>query len=306
MNGDIILAMAVFGGVGSLVVLIYLLLGSQHQQIDTRLAEVSRLSPAGERPWYAAIEVLSNLGSRVMPEKKAKLESSRTLLRQAGFYRQYASAMFYAMRFLLLLLPILVGLALSAAEILPSNDAIVDGLIVGVIGTILPGSVVKRLKASRQRQIRRALPDTLDVIVICLDGGLSLPAAFSRVNEELGTAYPLLAKEINIVRKQIELGQSTAEAFREFAERFDVEELQSLALLIGQAEKYGASLVRTMRIQADALRLKRYQWAEAKAQEAPLKLIFPTVLCIFPALYIVLMGPAMMNVQQMLHSMGGK
>ena len=152
------------------------------------------------------------------------------------------------------------------------------------MGTLLPGLVIKRIKQARQRQIRRSLPDTLDVLVICLEGGLSLPASFARVTEELDAAFPLLAKEMNIVRRQIELGQPTADAFREFSQRFDVDELRSLALLIGQSEKFGASLVRTLRIQADSLRLKRYQWAEGEAQKAPLHLIFPTVLCIFPAL----------------------
>ena len=212
--------------------------------------------------------------------------------------------MYSAMRFLLLVLPALVGVALSAADILPMTAGIVYGLLVGVLGTFLPGLYIGQLKASRQRQVRRALPDALDVIVICLEGGLSMPAAFGRVTEELGTAYPLLAREMNIVRKQMELGQSTAGAFLEFSDRFGVDELRSLALLIGQAEKYGASLVRTMRIQADALRLRRYQWAEAQAQKAPLKLIFPTVLCLFPALYIVMMGPAGLQLYRMLQNLG--
>ena len=102
-----------------------------------------------------------------------------------------------------------------------------------------------------------------------------MPSAFARVNEELGAAYPLLSREMSIVRKQIELGQSTAAAFREFSDRFDVDELRSLALLVGQAEKFGASLVRTLRIQADAMRLKRYQWAEGAGPEGPAEVDLP-------------------------------
>ncbi len=304
MNGDVIMAVAAFGSVSSLVALVFLVLGSRNRQIDARLADAARPAPDRAPPWASAVAALSRLGAKVMPEKKAKIQTTESQLVQAGFYRQHASSIFAAMRFLLFAVPIFVGITLGSAEILPFNSGVLYGIIVGLAGTFLPGMVIKRIKKARQQQIRRALPDTLDVMVICLEGGLSLPASFARVAEELGAAFPLLAREMNIVRKQIELGQSTAGAFREFADRFDVEELRSLALLIAQAEKYGASLVKTMRIQADSLRLKRYQWAEAMAQKAPLKLIFPTVLCIFPALYIVLMGPAFVQLFKALDSMG--
>ena len=304
MSGNLILAIAAFGSVSSLIALLFVVTGSRNPQIDTRLAEVAQ--PAAERKpaLSAGIGFLSDLGAKIMPDQEGKLERARTRLLQGGFYRNYASATFFALRFLLLVLPILVGVVLAAVEILPVNEGIIYGIVVGLAGTALPGMLISRRHASRQKQIRRALPDTLDVIVICLEGGLSLPASFIRVTEELGTAYPLLTSELNIVRKQIELGHSTADAFREFADRIGLDELRSLALLIAQSEKYGASLVRTLRIQADGLRLKRYQWAEGQAQKAPLKLIFPTVVCIFPALYIVLMGPALVQLQDLLHAMG--
>jgi tight adherence protein C len=304
MTGNMILAMAAFGAASSLVFLVYLLTAPRSLEIDVRLADASRPSAEGKNPFASAAEALSNLGSKLMPEKETKLESAKARLLQAGFYRGRASAMFFAMRFLLLVLPVLVGLLLSFGDMISLTDGILYGAIVGAVGTLAPGIWVDRLKAGRQRQVRRALPDTLDVLVICLEGGLSLPASFARVSDELGTAYPLLAAEMNIVRKQIELGQSMAAAFRDFSDRFGIDELRSLSLLIGQAEKFGASLVRTMRIEADSLRVKRYQWAEAQAQKAPLKLIFPTVLCIFPALYIVLMGPAFLEIYKMLQGMG--
>jgi tight adherence protein C len=179
---------------------------------------------------------------------------------------------------------------------------ILYGTIVGVMGTLLPGVLIDSIKKRRQRRVRCGLPDALDVIVICLEGGLSMPASFARVAEELGTAYPLLSDEMTIVRRQMELGHAASEAFQHFADRFDLDELSSLALLIGQAERFGTSVVKTLIIQAEGLRIKRYQWAEAMAQKAPLKIIFPTVLCIFPALYIVLMGPAGVQLLQLLSS----
>ena len=210
-----------------------------------------------------------------MPDQKGKLDRVRARLLQAGFYRQHASAMFFALRFLLLVLPILVGVVLAGG-----NAA--HGRWHRVRHLRRPGGHGRAravgsgdCKAGRQRQIRRALPDALDVIVICLEGGLSMPAAFARVTEELGAAYPLLAAEMNIVRKQIELGQSTADAFREFADRFDVDELRSLALLIGQAEKYGASLVRTLRIQADGLAVETLSMGRGPGPKGPAEIDLP-------------------------------
>jgi tight adherence protein C len=239
-----------------------------------------------------------------LPTSDEKLDRVTNRLKQAGFYRSHSTSVFAATRFLLFLGPILVGFMLSLAGVLEVTQGILFGIFVGLFGTVLPGLVINHIKRKRQRQIRRGLPDVLDVVVICLEGGLSMPAAFSRVAEELGTAYPLLSNEMLIVRRQIELGHSASEAFQEFARRFDLDELNSLAVLIGQAERFGTSVVKTLIIQAESLRLKRYQWAEAQAQKAPLKLIFPTVLCIFPALYIVLMGPAGVRLYHLLMSLG--
>ena len=134
------------------------------------------------------------------------------------------------------------------------------------------------------------------MIVICLEGGLSLPASFDRVASELRTAHPMLADEMAILKREIQLGNTTGEALKKFANRFDIEELRSMASVVTQAEKYGASVTKALRVHADTLRLKRHQNAEAMAQEAPVKLVFPTVLFIFPALYIVMMTPAFMTV----------
>jgi tight adherence protein C len=147
------------------------------------------------------------------------------------------------------------------------------------------------------------MPDALDVIVVCVEGGLSLPASFARVSAELREAHPLLADEMSILQREVQLGRTTGEALREFADRFDVDELRSLASVVTQAERFGASIVNALRVHADTLRVKRHQNAEAMAQKAPVKLIFPTVLMIFPALYIVLMGPAAVQLLEMLENL---
>src|SRR5262249_14558026 len=116
-------------------------------------------------------------------------------------------------------------------------------------------------------------------------------SSLRRVASELRTAHPLLAFELNIVQREVQLGRSTGEALRQFADRADLEELRSLASVVTQAERYGASLVKSLRVHADALREKRLQYAEEMAHKASIKILFPTVLFIMPAMFIVVLGP---------------
>jgi tight adherence protein C len=302
MNGDDVLMLAVFGAASSLVLMIAILFGRRGRTVEKRLAG---LSPRGERDGLtqSASSWLYRLGQLLMPSNEASRGRIQKLLVQAGFYRRHSFGVFFGAKLLLMVSPVALGVVMSVAGLLPPSAAILAGAMVGLAGTLIPGVWLRNLTARRQKKIRRALPDALDVIVICLEGGLSLPASFARVSDELHTAYPLLAAEMLIVRKEIELGRGMGEAFQDLANRFDADELRSMAVLIGQAEKFGASLVRTLRVQADGLRLRRHQYAETQAQKAPLKLVFPTVLCIFPALYLVLIGPAVVQIVRMFSHM---
>jgi tight adherence protein C len=302
MNGDDILMIAAFGVASSVVFLLAALVGRRRGNVETRLAELSRADERGESG-RLVLSWLHRLGQVLMPDNDANRDRVQTRLMQAGFYRGHSFGVFLGMKFLLMVSPMVVGLAMSAVGMMPLSRALFLSAMVGLAGTLAPGIWLRSRRASRQIKIRRALPDALDVIVICLEGGLSLPAAIARVSDELHAAYPLLATEMLIVRKEIELGRAMGEAFQDLADRFDADELRSMAAMISQAERYGASLVRTLRVQADGLRLKRHQAAETKAQKAPLKLVFPTVLCIFPALYLVLIGPAVVKIMQMFGNM---
>jgi tight adherence protein C len=301
MSGETILLLAVFGVAGSLALLVGLLL-SGSGRIESRLADLSPRDESGGLAQSASVW-LPKIGRVLASDNESTKSYIQTRLIQAGFYRRHSAGVFLGTKLILMLLPVAVGALISAAGWLPLEYGVLYGALVGLAGTQLPGLWLSGRTARRRKKMRRALPDALDVIVICLEGGLSLPAAFARVSDELHAAYPLLASEMIIVRKAIELGRSTGEAFQDLADRFDADELRSMAVLIGQAERFGSSLVRTLRVQADGLRTARYQHAEAMAQKAPLKLIFPTVFCIFPALYIILMGPAGVQILEVIKQM---
>ena len=121
---------------------------------------------------------------------------------------------------------------------------------------------------------------------------MSVPASLSRVAAELATAHPMLAQELQIVEREIQMGRSPGEAMRQFAQRFDLEELRSLSSVIIQAEQFGTSVTKAFNVYADGMRIKRHQRAEEKAQRAIIHILFPTLLCIFPGIFIVLLGPA--------------
>jgi len=298
---------AVFIAVSSFVLLVAALVGGRRDPAEGRLAGATGTA---ERPSAQAAAArragapLPRIGAALMPDDNAKVDQLNTQLRRAGLYQRHSAAFYLGGKFVLMVLPMGVSLGLWGAGLLTMTQAVVAGAGVGLFGYIAPMAWLRKRKLQRQTQIRRALPDALDVIVVCMEGGLSLPASFGRVAAELREAHPLLAREMAIVRREIQLGRTTGEALREFADRFDAEELRSLASVVIQAERYGASIVKALRVHADTLRMKRYQYAETQAQKAPVKLIFPTVLCIFPALYIVLMGPAGVQLWEMLEKLG--
>ncbi len=170
-------------------------------------------------------------------------------------------------------------------------------------GVLAPGLWLDKQKKKRQTDIRRALPDALDLLVVCVEAGLSLPAALVRVTKELRTAYPMLSMELIIVHREVQLGHSTGEALRRFADRFDLEELRSLSSVVRQAERFGASIVNALRVHAETLRHKRTEQARERAQKATVKILFPTLLCIFPAIFVVVVGPAAFGIIEMFSRM---
>lgn len=292
MSGQMLLVICAFGFVSSLVFLVMFLLTTRQRSVDQKQAadlfDIETTDPAGAR----ASPLLRKLGTSLMPDDATKRQQLKQRILQAGFYRRHTTAVYLGSKFVLMVAPIAIGFALASVGFATVDQAILYGAIVGLAGNVGPSLWLDYFKKGRQQSIRRALPDALDVTIICMEGGLSLTGAFARVADELHAAYPLLASEMAIVRREMQLGRTTADALTQFADRFDIEELRSLASVIGQAERYGASLVSALRVHADSLRVRRHQEAEARAQKAPLKLIFPTVLFIFPALYIALMGPA--------------
>jgi tight adherence protein C len=184
-----------------------------------------------------------------------------------------------------------------------SQKAVFFAIGGGLLGVLVPSFWLDYYKKQRQATLRRALPDALDMIVLCLEGGISLTAAIQRVTDELQAAHPALAIEMGIVQREMQLGLSAGDALRKFADRYQLTDVQNLASVILQSEQFGASVVKALRVHADTSRQERQQYAEEMAQKATVKILFPTLLCIFPAIFIVILGPAAFQVAAMLAQM---
>lgn len=231
-----------------------------------------------------------NVRKRVDQDKRH--EELRRRLIQAGFYGKHAIFWMSASKVLSVVIPLAVALPVSYFTSLPIKVTAMIAGIVAIAGIIGPSFALDKFKKARQKRFRRAIPDSLDILSICLEAGMSLPSSLARVSQELATAHPELALELAIVDRETKMGRGVGESMRSLAERFDLEELRSMSTVIVQAEKYGSSLSDAMEVFALSMRVKRMYAAETLAQKAVAKILIPTVICILPALFVVTLGPA--------------
>ncbi|CAN5716625.1 type II secretion system F family protein [soil metagenome] len=310
----------------SAVLLVFTLVRGRSSRVDARLkglaTEERSLSISGSGPGSGfssaaqparglpgdpmrefARAALPKMGTPLVPTNEEERSRLKTQMIHAGLYGRQAMPIYLGVKMLLMVSPALIGLSLGMIGLVPPMYGLLGGACFGIAGMIGPSFWLDHKKKSRQLNFRRSLPDALDVLVICLEGGLSLTGSLRRVSDELQTAHPSLATELNIVQREIQLGRSTGEALQQMGIRSDLEEVRSLASVITQAEKYGASLVKSLRIHAETLRLKRQQQAEEMAQKAATKVLFPTLLFIFPAIFVVILGPAAFQIMEMFADM---
>jgi len=157
-----------------------------------------------------------------------------------------------------------------------------------------------RLAKRRQHRIRLALADALDLLVVSVEAGLGLDQALSRVGSELAFAYPDLADELRLINIELRAGKTRAEAMRNLADRTGVDDLRGLVTMLIQTDKFGTSVAQALRVYSDTLRTKRRQRAEEAAAKTGVKMVFPLVFCIFPAIWVVTIGPAAIKFVQVL------
>lgn len=237
-----------------------------------------------------------------MPEGLLSEEASHNKLVHAGFDGNAAPVIFSAIRLAsALLMPVLAFVAAPRDQPTWLAVAIVMGLVTGVSA---PQAVVDRLATARQERIRHAVPDALDLLVVCVEAGVSLDAAIIRVARELSNTHPDLALEFAQVVRRVNAGIPRERALLSLSQRTGVDELRTLVASMIQTERLGTSISRVLRINAETLRNRRRQKAEKRAAEAAIKMIFPLALFLLPALLAVILGPAAITLLSQMGSLG--
>ena len=286
----------------SLVTVVGLVLAGRNRRQTARLQELSGQHTAPlDQNYTAAISrvaqsALPKMGKSLLPEDEAGRTELKTRLIHAGLYKPQAIFFFLGVKLVLMVGPAFLGLLAGLIGFIPIQYGVIGGACAGVFGMIGPSFWLDRRMKKRQKQLRRALPDAVDLIVICMEGGLSLSGALRRVVGELRTAHPLLADELNIVQREVQLGQPLAKSLASFAGRTMLAELKSLSGVVQSAEQYGSSMVKSLQNYSETLRLQRQQQAEEMAQMAGTKILFPTLLFIFPSILIIILGPAAIQI----------
>lgn len=243
---------------------------------------------------------LSRAGAKLLPspERRARQEAR---LGRAGLYSPGALQILLGAKLILGLgLPLVGVLVLALLVPLSPDRALLVAAVLGGVGVVAPGAWLDQRTRAFQGALRRGVPDALDLIVLCVEGGGSLASAVQRVTEDLESAHPVLAAEMNIVQREMQMGLSAGESFKRFAERCGLDEVKELSAVLLQSERYGAGVAKALRVHADTCRQDRQQRAEEMAQKASVKILFPTLLCIFPAVFIVLLGPAAYQMSNLL------
>ncbi len=265
------------------------LAGGRTSVVDRRLREVvgDGVPVVEVQPRFdTVVGALKRLGNKV-PRSPAEMGKLRLRLVQAGFRSDEALPLFFGIRlavalgaFALIALPIVIRpnipLALGACG----------------LGWVLPGIVLARLAKRRQHRIRLALPDALDLMVVSVEAGLGLDQAMQRVSDEIEFAHPELSQDLRLVNLELRAGKARVDALRNLAERSGVDDVQSLVSMLIQTDRFGTSIAKSLRVHSETLRTKRRQRAEEAAAKTGVKMVFPLVFCIFPAIFVVTIGPA--------------
>jgi len=237
----------------------------------------------------------------VLPKSQAEVSIVRQRLIRAGYRRDTAINVFYGSK----VLTPLLACALAWVTGLGAWSPFFIYVCCLGLGFLAPDFWLGRQIKRRQQQIRRGLPDVLDLLIICIEAGLSLDQATARTAEELSNAQPQLCDELGIVVLEQRAGRPRAEAWKHLSERTDVDCLRNLVSMLVQSEQFGTSIAKTLRVHSDTLRTQRVQAVEEAAAKTTIKLIFPLVFFIFPSLFLVALGPAVISMMDSFKMLNG-
>jgi tight adherence protein C len=317
-----LLPFLVFGAIFAVIWLVLNVLSSRNTKAEERLARLGRTpsmmdvevmsqasqSGSFDRKMQNIIDKAMAFAKPMMPKTEMEQSQLRQELAMAGFRSENAPKIFLGLRTITLV----VSLIFLFTVVLPLNTpqespwdlyegamrAPVSTLLTVIVGLFGPTLVLTYLRRKRQESIFLTLPDVLDLMVVCVESGLGLDAAMRKVCEEMREHAPIITEEFNIANFQLQMGRPRRDVLHDLGIRTGVDDMKSLAAILVQADRFGSSVGQALRVQSDSMRIRRRQIAEEKAAKTAVKLIFPLVLFIFPGIFVVMAGPAAIQVQE--------
>ena len=275
--------------------------------IATRLARIAGIAaPVQEEAKFAdrqkerVRDTLANVGKMLPAVSTEKASRTQLLMIRAG-YR--SSEGLLAMRGVRVIFPIAALAGVYLTGMYRANPFLVPVMALG-FGYLLPDMWLTWRVKSRQHKLRRALPDALDLLVICVEAGLGLDQALLKVSQDMRISHPQLSEELQLVNMEMRIGKTRIDALRELARRTGLDDIKALVAMLIQTERFGTSIAQSLRVYSDDMRLKRRQRAEEMSAKTSVKMVPALVFFIFPALMVVILGPAIITlIRQLLPSL---
>ena len=247
------------------------------------------------------------VAKHLQPKTEAVVDKLKSRLAEAGFRSEGASGVFLTVKVMAAMGGLILAGGVTALTMGLGSAVMLRAVLGGGIAFFLPEMVLDFMRSNRKKQITLGLPDALDLLVVSVEAGLGLDQGIKKVSDEMRTSYRVLSDELQLSTLHLQMGRARASVLQDLGYRTGVEDLRTLASLLIQADKFGSGVAQALRVQSESMRIKRQQIAEEKAAKTAVKLIFPLVLFIFPGVFVVLVGPAAIQMaREMFPAMQGK
>jgi len=302
-----LIPLLVFGGIVMGIWALLSVISNRNSQALDRLSRLSRPASladiedptkAGASKFQGLANAVKSVSKPLMPQTEVEQNALKTKLANAGFRSDAAPMVYSGIRIVALAVFLLIAIAVFVPSGYPMGRKVMFIAIMTLVGFYLPSVVLWYLRSKRQEDIFLTLPDALDLLVVCVESGLGLDAAMRKVTDEMGTHAKTISEEFSLANFQLQMGRPRREVLHDLGVRTGVDDVKSLAAILIQADRFGSSIAQALRVQSDAMRTRRKQIAEEKAAKTAVQLLFPLILFIFPGVFVVLVGPAAINIME--------
>jgi tight adherence protein C len=303
-----LIPLMVFGGIVAGIWAVLSLISNRNSQALDRLSRLSRPASLAEiedptkakqgNKFQGLTDAVKSISKPLMPQSEVEQNALKTKLANAGFRSDAATMVYSGIRMACLALFFLIALAVFVPGKPLSGKTILFVAGTTIFGFYVPSVILWYLRSKRQQDIFLTLPDALDLLVVCVESGLGLDAAMRKVCEELGIHAKVISEEFSLANFQLQMGRPRREVLHDLGVRTGVDDVKALAAILIQADRFGSSIAQALRVQSDSMRTRRKQIAEEKAAKTAVQLLFPLILFIFPGIFVVLVGPAAINIME--------